>query len=100
MVKFIIDLKKLTDNWFTFGIFLKIPYSEMKKIAAEHAGNIANCKTDLLNFWHRKNKGLSSIQLASSLVLSLRCINYNELADILQSKYMYGVSVKPRTSKS
>ncbi len=98
MVEFVIDLKKLTDNWFTFGIFLKIPYSEMKRIATEHAGNIGYCKTDLLNFWHRKNKGLSSIQLASSLVLSLRCINYNELADILQSKH--GVCVKPRTSKS
>ncbi len=97
MVKFVIDLIKLTDNWFTFGILLKIPYSEMKRIAAEHE-DIVNCKTDLLIFWHQKNKGLSSIQLASSLVLSLRCINYNELADALLSKY--GVSDKPQTSKS
>ncbi len=88
----------MVENWFMFGIILKIPYPEMKRIEAQYRGDIEKCKLEVLQFWLQMNSGSSPKKMACYLVLSLRISNYNKLADAMQNKY--GISSEDTSCKS
>ena len=47
-------LRKLED-WFTFGVLLGVPYSQMKKIEYAHSKDPDRCKLEMLQFWLNSN---------------------------------------------
>ena len=42
---------KTVENWFVFGVMLKIPVSQLKKIKSSCQGEIELCKIDMLQYW-------------------------------------------------
>ena len=43
---------KTVDKWFTFGIMLKVPVPQLKKIESScYQGDVEHCKIDVLQYW-------------------------------------------------
>ena len=84
--KLVQELREVVKDWFVFGLFMKIPYPEMKKIELECGNDIERCKIEMFNFL-LQNKNMSNKQQSTLLLVSLKMSGYHSLANRLQSKF-------------
>ena len=62
------ETEKLTD-WYTFGVFLKMPTEDLKDIENRYASTagLKRCKTELFTLWLQRNPNASWDQIAQAL---------------------------------
>jgi hypothetical protein len=78
-------LKELVPEWFQFGIQLKIPIDELKKIESNMRPEDDNKFTDMLEKWLEYSTEVRSWDMIST---GLECIGNRRLA--IQIKHDYG----------
>ena len=78
---------KTIDNWFVFGVYLSVPYSQLQKInLSHHSEEIELCKVDLLQYWLNNNVSASW----KDVVRALEQIDQLVLAATVKQKYLCG----------
>lgn len=60
------ELKDVTD-WYSLGVQLDVPTSEMQRLDSTHRGNLERCKLDTLQYWMRNSENVSWHYLAEAL---------------------------------
>ena len=81
-------LQKL-DDWHTFGIILRVPYSQLRKIESNHPKDSDRCKTEMLQYW------LDSTLAPkwNDVILALEVIDKLTLAAQIKHDYLWTSAV-------
>ena len=78
---------KTIDNWFVFGVHLRVPYYQLQRIKSSHRSEeIELCKVDLLQYWLDNDMSASW----KAVIRALEEIDQLVLAATVKQKYLSG----------
>ena len=55
-------------DWIHLGLFLRVPYSVLRTVEADHRGQTKRCKTEMLDWWVKNEEQPTLLAVVRALV--------------------------------
>ena len=83
-LQLLLEEVKDLDNWFVFGVHLRVPVKQLNNIESNHQGKLERCKIDMLQYWLDNNVSASWKDVARALEQTDQLV----LATTVKHKYL------------